>query len=402
MRRDCAPTWICADGRSRPLRRLRLEEREFSESYLQETLHSCPELLPVDELDTEFGPLVSLGREIDNVDNLFIAPSGRITIVETKLWRNPQATREVLAQILDYAKRLASWSYETFEDMCRHALHPAPIDGTSLYDLVRRASPDEMPEEKEFHDAVQRALRTGRFLLLIVGDGIREGMEDLLAALHTRPNLLFTFGLVELQVFAEPGMSDRRLIIPQVVAHSTEIVRAVVRVETSGPADVSVDIETDDADPDKPKRKRKLSEDEFFELVPTVAMKERIRHILDAVGEMGCLIQPRKQSMSIRLPDPNGSRQKLTLFVITVTGQIYTGWLSEQLERVDMDKQIAADWFESLVDLVAGVERHPTLFDNLTRHIMLHEIDPVMDEFLARVQKTVDIIQDAAGGPRGE
>ena len=29
-------------------------------------------------------PLVSLGREIDNIDNLFVSPNGRITLVETK------------------------------------------------------------------------------------------------------------------------------------------------------------------------------------------------------------------------------------------------------------------------------------------------------------------------------
>ena len=392
MRRDCAPTWINPEGKSRPLRRLRLEDREFSESYLQETLHACPELLPVDELDTEFGPLVSLGREIDNIDNLFIAPSGRITIVETKLWRNPQATREVLAQILDYANRLSSWCYETFEEKCRHALRPAPIDGKSLYGLVQDAYPDEVPEEKEFFDNVQRTLQTGRFLLLIVGDGIREGMEDLLAALHTHPNLLFTFGLVELQVFADPRESGQRLIVPQVIAHSTEIVRAVVRVETTGPAEVSVEIPPEDDDSEKPRRKRKLSEDEFYEAIPTSAMREKIRHILEAVEAMGCLVQPRKRSMSIRLQDPNGSKQKLTLFVITVTGQIYTGWLSEQLERVDMDPNIAAKWFQSLVDLVPGVERHATLVDSISRFILLREIEPVMDEFLARVQKTVDAI----------
>ena len=130
MRQDCAPTWIDAGISNRPLRRIRLKDKEFSEAYLQEMLHACPELLPIDELDADFGPLVSLGREIDNIDNLFIAPSGRITIVETKLWRNPQATREVLAQILDYATRVSNWSYETLEMKCRSAQSPAPIETT--------------------------------------------------------------------------------------------------------------------------------------------------------------------------------------------------------------------------------------------------------------------------------
>ena len=38
-------------------------------------------------------------------------PLGRLTLAEFKLWRNPQARREVIGQILDYAKELASWRY---------------------------------------------------------------------------------------------------------------------------------------------------------------------------------------------------------------------------------------------------------------------------------------------------
>ena len=88
--------------------------------------------------------------------------------------------------------------------------------------------------------------------------------------------------------------------------------------------------------------------------------------------------------------------------MITVTGQIYTGWLSRQLEKVGLSKQIAADWFQSLADFVPGVERHATLFDNLSRFILLHEIEPVMDQFLTRVQLTIDTIQTPASETRRE
>jgi len=126
-------------------------------------------------------------------------------------------------------------------------------------------------------------------------------------------------------------------------------------------------------------------------------MAETIGNILDRVRAMGCLVQPRGRSVSIRLPDPNGSKQKFSLFVVRVTGEIYTGWLSDQLARIGMDKQIAADWFGSLADLVPGVERHPTLVDNLSRDIELEEIDPVLDEFFERLEGTIERIQTEAG-----
>jgi len=393
VRRDCVPTWIDENMRQMPLRRIRLREREFAESFLQELLHARPELLPIEEVNSDFGPLVSLGREIAAIDNLFIDPSGKITIVETKLWRNPQAVREVLAQILDYANRVSAWSYGRLEENCRRANPPAPIGEGSLYSLVKGAFPEETPDETEFIDSVERSLRTGRFLLLIVGDGIREGLEDLLGALHTQPNLLFTFGLVELQVFENPSSPGGRLIVPQVLAHSTEIVRAVVRIETIGQADVTVEIgNTGDADSPS-KRRRKLSEDEFFELVPKDCT-DAISEIIDTARNLGAIIQPRASSLSVRIPDPSGSKQKLTLFLINRSGQLYTGWLSEQLEKIGLDKAIASDWIGGLADLVPGVEPHPTYPDNLSRFIHVNELKPMLEEFKRRLKRTIDAINN--------
>jgi len=40
---------------------------------------------------------------------------GRLAVVEVKLWRNPEARRKVVAQILDYAKELSNWDYEDLQ-----------------------------------------------------------------------------------------------------------------------------------------------------------------------------------------------------------------------------------------------------------------------------------------------
>ena len=45
------------------------------------------------------------------VNALYINELGRLILAEFKLWRNPQARREVIGQILDYTKELASWEY---------------------------------------------------------------------------------------------------------------------------------------------------------------------------------------------------------------------------------------------------------------------------------------------------
>lgn len=89
-----------------------------NEAWLQELLYSHPELLPVDGFDESFSPPIPIGREVRTasgpIDNLYVSPTGGITIVETKLWKNPEKHRTVVAQIIDYAKELATWDYDDF------------------------------------------------------------------------------------------------------------------------------------------------------------------------------------------------------------------------------------------------------------------------------------------------
>ena len=96
MRRNCSPCWISNTGEHIPLKQVDFNDKQIAETWLQDALSKSPDLLPVADINSSFTPLISLGREIDSIDNLYISPNGRITIVETKLWRNPEATREYI------------------------------------------------------------------------------------------------------------------------------------------------------------------------------------------------------------------------------------------------------------------------------------------------------------------
>jgi hypothetical protein len=50
------------------------------------------------------------------LDNLLVKPLG-----ESKLWRNVEARREVVAQIIDYAKDLQTLTYDALESAIRKA-----------------------------------------------------------------------------------------------------------------------------------------------------------------------------------------------------------------------------------------------------------------------------------------
>jgi hypothetical protein len=71
-----------------------------------------------------------------------------------------------------------------------------------LYDL---ASASNEIDEAAFHDAVSRNLKRGRFLLLIVGDGIREGVEAMAEFLQQHAGFHFTLAFIEIALFQAPG-----------------------------------------------------------------------------------------------------------------------------------------------------------------------------------------------------
>ncbi|MGE4440414.1 MAG: hypothetical protein AB7D27_02880 [Desulfomicrobium sp.] len=393
MRRTGIPNIVTSQGAHYLLSRVHFSDRRIAEDFLQTSLHQTPTILPIEEIDPSFGPVASLGREITAIDNLFISPTGKLTLVETKLWRNPEATRTVVAQVLDYATRLSSWSYSDLEEAARHALSPAPIGDGSLYEFVVRAFPDEVLPEIQFVDEVQRNLRDARFLLLVVGDGIRENLENILEHLHRQPQMLYKFCLVEVHIFENPDVFDGRILMPMVVANTTEIVRAVVRVQTTGQAQVTVAIEEQN-DVKSGGSRRKLSEELFFDEVKEDEVRKLFRQLLSFAYEIGAEPAWRSSAVSIQLPDPQGSRQNFTLFVMATRGEVYLGWLAGQLERVSLDKNIGLGFVERLASLFPGVTPHSKNPETLSRPLRASELAPKVDAFMSIVRETVVKIKE--------
>lgn len=196
-----------------------------SEAALQKLIHEHPTCLPIAEIDPMFCGPVPICTELNTtagpIDNFMVTPSGLPVLVECKLWRNPEMRRQVVSQILDYAKELSRWSSS---DLQREASRRLGRTGNALLDLVREAG--HGVDEADFNDALTANLRRGRFLLLIVGDGIREGVEAITEYLQVHGGLHFTLGLVELPIFNLPD--GHRMMVPRVLARTHTIVRTVV------------------------------------------------------------------------------------------------------------------------------------------------------------------------------
>ena len=200
---------------------------QISEADLQQLIHAFPACLPIREIDPLFADPVPMCMELPTaagpIDNFMLTASGLPVLVECKLWRNPQGRREVVGQILDYAKELTRW---TSSDVHREVAQRSGLGSNPMLAKLRESGHEI--DEVAFNDALTLNLRRGRFLLLIVGDGIREGVEAIAEYLQRHANLHFTLGLVEMPVFE---LADgRRLVTPRVLARTHLIERQVVTV----------------------------------------------------------------------------------------------------------------------------------------------------------------------------
>lgn len=219
------------DANGRSLRSLPAKHTIYSEAWLQELLYKHPSILPMDQIDQDFVPCFPIGREIANIDNLFISPSGLITIVETKLWKNPEAHRTVVAQILEYANILTGWDFAQLDKAVQAFMERLHGKAQSIYDIVKTQQRNFELSEIEFQQRVQDCLENGRFALVIVGDRIFPGATQLVETIQAAPHLQYSMGFVELLCYRLNEDLDWPLVIfPHFVLRTNEVTRAVVKV----------------------------------------------------------------------------------------------------------------------------------------------------------------------------
>jgi hypothetical protein len=322
--------------------------RAYAEKLLQEIIYSDPSVLPVEELEPSFSDLRPVCQELPlangtkYIDNLLVNPDGRICIVECKLWRNPEAVREVVAQILDYAAELSNLSYDQLEETVARVLGRKKLDC-----LVQTVLGDAPGDEQKvaFIDAVSRSLRTGGFLLLIVGDGIRSGLQQIAGLLQNKATLGFSLGLIEMAIYGN-GTTGPFYIQPRLLLRTETITRTVLlsEREVSGPAIKSV------SEASKP---RTISEQDFYRALGSIdpGHPSAVSDLIDKARAVGC--QPElKRTFVIYADIPNGG--SLNLGGIAMDGNV-TIW-----GTASRDPQIGAPvgriYMDSVVRILPGAD----------------------------------------------
>lgn len=323
------------------------------ERWLQQLIMQHPSLLPIDQIEPAITPLVPICEELPLkagfLDNLLATPNGDLVLIECKLWRNPEARREVMGQIIHYASEMSSWNYQTLQKAIDVTKPLGPEKGSTrnLYELVSARS--EL-DEATFVDAVSRNLRRGRFLLLIVGDGIREGVEMMAEFLQQFAGIRFTLALVELAVFRLPA-NGGFIAQPRVLAKTVTIGTTAL---THGESPAITPSATSKMAPATTPTKTTISEEQYFERLeehcPGVAPNlkaffEEMR-ILNVNPEFGT------DSLILRWRPEGG--KSWNLGAIDSRGQVLMDWMGMQANTAGLlDQQ--KTYLQRLASLAGAV-----------------------------------------------
>jgi len=387
-------------------------EKSYDEAWLQALLYDHPELLPCGSLDPAFEDMVAVAREMPTergpADVVLMNENGRVAIVECKLWRNPQARREVVAQVMDYARAMSGWSTEHFEKQ----MAASGVSRARTFRLLFGGKGRQF-DESAFLDGLADTLSRGRLLLLLAGDGIRREAHELAESVGSAPQLGFHLALVEIGLYRTSNRkNDTLLVVPEVVTRTREVTRAVVEVRVSGgQAEVTASV------PVEPPRssgdRSPISESVFYDRLENAAGEAVVRFARSAVGaaeSQGLRIQWMEAGPVLKYDDDT-------------TGEFFTfGQLShdgfvtnisrfyERVEKLQLSETVYTGYLDGLIELLpkATRQRKVTKVGWAREEIVVREPPKVpvgyvpmsllvghVDDWMRVIERTISAIREA-------
>jgi len=220
---------------------------------LQATLFKYPEVITsIPELELSNAEVVLSFREYSTsrgpIDLLILTSQADIILIETKLIRNPESVRAVVAQVIDYIKALSREDISYFTKKISKR-----SDNIYLKQDIKGAD--------RLLSLISNNLKTGNFKVLILGDLIHSNLFGIVDSIQSAPHLAFTIFLVELNPITLD--QDRVLLSPKVLSNTLEIERSVIRIEISS-GDQNVSIESEIPEKNGKGSKPILSWDEYL------------------------------------------------------------------------------------------------------------------------------------------
>jgi hypothetical protein len=146
--------------------------RSGEEEKFRCLIEAHPEVIPISEINPTATVAIPIGREVaipsvGSVDLLFLDDTGRLVVIECKLIQNPEARREVIAQLLEYGLRVRrAWNDQKVSAIAD--AYGQKHGRTSLCDALNEARARVAGERADI------ARLTPSFLSQKIRDGLRS------------------------------------------------------------------------------------------------------------------------------------------------------------------------------------------------------------------------------------
>jgi hypothetical protein len=176
---------------------------------------------------------------------------------------------------------------------------------TTLWSLV---SDQSALEQAQFVDAVSRRLRQSHFMVLIIGDGIQEGVESLTSYLQLHAGL----ALIDLSIWRDSD--GRLLVLPRIPLHTLLVERGVVTVGPSGEVKVQPPGDQVASKQSTSPRTFTISEQEYFDQLEQrhPGLGAQLRAFLTDISDLGVVPEFRKSLVCGGMHRPTSMRRLAT------------------------------------------------------------------------------------------
>lgn len=198
----------------------------------------------------------------------------------------------------------------------------------------------------------------GRFLLLVVGDGIQEGVEQMAEFLARTPQLGFSLALVEMALFRPSEMEEPLFVQPRVVARTREVVRAIVDVRAAPGTDVVVTL------PPEEKASaggRSITQHEYYDRLKVHAGAEAVdlvKSLLQVAPDHGLEVTWSTRGPALRyVHEETGRTFKLARFQLD--GKLGLGKFARQCAKAGVPGKIGEDYLRQTHSLLPGTVLRP-------------------------------------------
>lgn len=208
------------------------------EEALQTLFQKHPSIIPGKQIEpgSDDPPrFVLLRRDMpvkgNSVGNLYVDQHGMLTVVETKLFENPESRREVVGQIIEYAADAAeAWGNGQARKIATQAWSR---EGKVLDNVLNEEFGDPHASESIWQ-RVEANLSQGRLRLIIATDELRPDVRRMIEYLNNQMRDTQVLGL-ELRCYGSD--TDALVCVPRVVGQT----RAAVDRKGSSQASWTVD-----------------------------------------------------------------------------------------------------------------------------------------------------------------